>query len=109
MVTLDMLVEGKPELVNFCNVFYVSELEYHLLSVSTIEKAGCSILAKGRKMAVFNDKDNIALEATRVGTSYLVNIPASRKNLAPSSILPLGEVELERYNTDSETSPFSHI
>ena len=109
MVTLDVLVDGKPEVVKFCNVLYAPELEYSLLSAGTIEKAGYSILAKKGKMTVCNDKDNVALEATRIGTSYLVNVPASRKILAPSSILPLGEVELEWYDTNSETSPSSHI
>ena len=60
-------------------------------------------------MTVFDDKENVALEAARIGTSYLVNVPAGGKNLAPSSILPLGEVELELYDTDSETSPSSQI
>ncbi len=108
-VTLNMLVDGKSEVVNFCQVFYAPELEYSLLSVGTIEKAGYSILAQKRKMTVFDDKDNVALEATRIETSYLVNVPTSGKSLASSSILPLGEVELERYDTDSETNPFSHI
>ncbi len=108
-VTLDILVDSKPEVVNFCNVFYSPELEYNLLSVGTIEKAGYSILAQKEKMTVFDDKDNVALEATRIGTSYLGNVPANGKNFVPSSILPLGEVELERYDTDRETSPSSHI
>ena len=108
-VTLNVLVDGKSEVVNFCKVLYAPELEYNLLSVGTIEKAGYSIVAQKGKMTVFDDKDNVALEATRIGTSYLVNVPTSGKSLAPSSILPLGEVELERYDTDSETSPSSHI
>ena len=108
-VTLDVLVNGKPEVVNFCNVFYAPDLKYNLLSVGTIEKASYSILAKKEKMTVFDDKDNVAFEATRIGTSYLVNVPANKKNLALSSILPLREVELERYDTNGETSPSSHI
>ena len=62
-------------------------------------------------MIVFDKKDNIALEATRIGTSYLVNVSTSRKILTPSSFLPLEEVELEWYDTDGdgETSPFSLI
>ena len=36
MVTLDVLGDGKPEVVNFCNVFHAPELEHNLLSVSTI-------------------------------------------------------------------------
>ena len=85
MVLLDVLVDGKPEVVNFCNVFHAPELEYNLLSVGTIEKAGYSILAKKGKMTVFDDKDNVALEATRIGTSYLVNVPASGRILALAS------------------------
>ncbi len=38
-----------------------------------------------------------------------MKVPANEKNLASLSILPLGEVELERYNTDRETSPSSYI
>ena len=84
MVTLDVLVVGKPDVVNFCNVLHAPELEHNLLSVGTIEKAGYSILAKKGKMTVFDDKDNVALEATRIGTSYLVNVPGSGRILAPS-------------------------
>ncbi len=69
-VTLDLLVDGKPEVVNFCNIFYTPELKYNLLSVGTIERAGYSILAQKRKMTVFDDKDNVALEATRIRTRY---------------------------------------
>ena len=103
-VTLDVLVDGKLEVVNFCNIFYAPDLEYNLLLVGTIEKAGNSILAKKGKMTVFDNKENVALEATRIGTSYLMNVSVSEKNLAPSSILPLGEVELEQYDTDAEIS-----
>ena len=73
------------EVVNFCNVFHAPELEYNLLSVGIIEKAGYSILAKKGKMTGFDDKDNVALEATRIGTSYLVNVPASGRILALAS------------------------
>lgn len=45
-VTLDALVNGKPEVVNFCNILYISELEYNLLSIDTIEKVSYLILAK---------------------------------------------------------------
>ena len=36
IVTLDVLVDGKPEVVNFCNVTHTLELDYNLLSVGTI-------------------------------------------------------------------------
>ena len=85
IVTLDVLVDGKSEVVNFCNVSHAPELECNLLSVGTIEKAGYSILAKKGKMTVFDNKDNVALEPTRIGTSYLVNVLASERNLALAS------------------------
>ncbi len=87
-VTLDVLEDDKSESLNFCSVFYSPELEYNFFSVSTIEKVSYSILAQKRQMTVFDDNDNVALEPTRIETSYLANIPANRKNLAASSILP---------------------
>ena len=85
IVPLDVLVDCKREVVNFCNVFHSPELEYNLLSVGTIEIASYSILAKKGKMTVLDDEDIVALEATRIGTSYLVNVPASREILALAS------------------------
>ena len=82
MVTLDVLIDGKPKFVNICNVLDAPELEYNLPSVSTIEKAKYSILAKNKKMTIHDDKDNVAFEATRIGTRYLVNVPASKKAFA---------------------------
>lgn len=38
IVTFDILVDGKPKVINFCNIFLALELEYNLLSVSTIRK-----------------------------------------------------------------------
>lgn len=48
-VTLDILVKGKPKVINFCNVFYALDLEYNLILVGTIEKTGYSILVKKEK------------------------------------------------------------
>lgn len=55
-------------------------------------------------MIVFDDKDNIALETTRIGTSYLANTPASKKILSPLSILLFEKVELKWYDTDNKIS-----
>lgn len=66
MVTLDVFIDSKSKVVNYCNVFYTPELEYNLLSVGTIEKAGYSILVKKEKMTIFDNKKNIALKATRI-------------------------------------------
>ena len=73
-VSLDVLINGKLKVVNFYNVLHAPKLEYNLLSVGTIEKAGYSILAKKGKMTVSDNIDNVALEATRIRTSYLVNV-----------------------------------
>lgn len=86
MIPLDVLIDGKSELVNFCNVFYTPELEYDLLSVGTNEKAGYWILAKNGNMIVCDIKDNVAIEASWIGTSYLVNVPASKETLALASL-----------------------
>lgn len=109
MITFVVLIDGKPKVVNFCNIFYAPELKYNLFSVGILEKVNFLILAKKKKMTVCNNKNNIALEATRIKTNYLINISISKKNLAFLSILPLREVELKQYNTDSETSLSSHI
>ena len=85
IVTLDVLVDGKSEVVNFCNILHAPELEYNLLSVGTIEKAGYLILAKKGKITVFDNKDNVALEATKIEISYLVNVPARERTLALAS------------------------
>ena len=85
MVPLNVLIDGKPEVVNFCNFFHTHELEIDLLSVGTIEKAGYSILAKNGKMTIHDNKDNVALEATRIATSHLVKVPASKEILALAS------------------------
>ena len=57
IVNLDVPVDGKSKVVNLCNVFYAPRLENYLLSVDTIEKVDCSILAKKEKMTVFDDND----------------------------------------------------
>lgn len=88
-VTLDMFVDGKSKVVNFYNIFYTLGLEYNFFLISIIEKANYSILAKKREKTVFNNKDNITLEVTRIRASYLVNIFISRKNLASLFILLL--------------------
>ncbi len=37
-------------------------------------------------MTIHDNKDNVvALEATRIGTSYLVNVPANKETLALAS------------------------
>lgn len=59
-------------------------------------------------MIVFDNKNNIALRATRIETSYLVNIFLYSKNIASLSILPLGKIKLKQYNINSETNLF-HI
>lgn len=46
MVTLNVLIDSKPEVVNFYNVFHAFELKYNLLLVNIIEKIGYLILAK---------------------------------------------------------------
>lgn len=43
MVTFNILVDGKSEVVNFYNIFYTSDLKYNFLSVDIIEKACYSI------------------------------------------------------------------
>ena len=66
IVPLHVLVDGKREIVNFCNVFHSLELKYNLLLVDTTKKAGYSILAKKGKMTILDDDDNVALETTRM-------------------------------------------
>ena len=85
IVPLDVLIDGKPEVVNVCSVLHAPELDYNLLSVGTIEKAGYSILAKNRKRTIHENKNNAVLEATRIGTSYLVNVPSNKETLALTS------------------------
>ncbi len=56
IVPLDVLIDGKPKVVNFCNVLHAPELEYSLLSVNTFEKAGYSILSQNGKMTIHDNK-----------------------------------------------------
>ncbi len=86
IVPLNVLIDGKPEVVNVCSVLHTPELDYNPFSVGTIEKAGYSILAKNGKRTIHDNKNNVALEATRIGTSYLVNVPASKETLVLASL-----------------------
>lgn len=86
MVTLDILIDGKLKFVNFCNILHVPELEYNLFFVGIIEKASYLILAKKGKMRVFDDKNNVAFEAIRIGISYLVNVLAGKGILVLTSL-----------------------
>lgn len=81
MVILNMLVDNKSKVVNFCNIFYTFKLKYNLLLVGTIEKATYLILSKKRKITIFNNKENIAFKAAKIRSSYLINILISRKFL----------------------------
>lgn len=81
IVTFDVLVDGKSKVINFYNFFYILELEYNLFLVGTIEITNYLILAK-KKITVFDNKDNVAFEATKIEIRYLVNVPASEKTLA---------------------------
>lgn len=54
--------------------------------IGIIEKAGYLILTKKGKIKVFNDKDNIAFEAIKIRTSYLVNILNNKEILALASL-----------------------
>lgn len=84
---LKVLEKGsKPTVIYFCNIFYAPELNYNLFLVGIIEKAGYLILTKKGKIKVFNDKDNIAFEAIKIGTSYLVNILDDKEILALASL-----------------------
>lgn len=76
-----MFIDGKSKIVNFCNIFYTFKLEYNFLSVGIINKAGYSILIKKEKMTVLYSNDNIDLETTKIGTSYLVNVSVSERTL----------------------------
>ncbi len=69
IITLDVLSDGKPKVVNFCNIFYTPELEYNLLLVNIIKKVSYSILAKKGKMIVFDNKNNVAFKITRFENS----------------------------------------
>lgn len=82
----DILVDGKSKVVNFCNVTYTLKLEYNLLLIVIIKKANYLILAKTGKITIFDDKENIALKATRIETSYLINILANKKTSALASL-----------------------
>lgn len=93
---LKVLEKGrKPTVIYFCNILYAPEVKYNLPLVGTIEKAGYLILTKKRKIKVFNDKDNIAFEAIKIETSYLVNI------LDDKEILALASLHLVSHNNTS--------
>lgn len=38
IITLNVLVNDKSEVVNFCNVLHIPELKYNLLLIDTIKK-----------------------------------------------------------------------
>lgn len=39
MISLDMLINSKSKIVNFCNIFLTPDLEYNLFLISQIIKA----------------------------------------------------------------------
>lgn len=82
MVSFNVFINGKLKVANFYNFYYAFELEYNFFFVSIIEKVGYLILVKKWKIIIFDNRDNIALEAIRIGTNYLLNIFASKKTLA---------------------------
>ena len=45
MVTLDVPIDSKSNVINFYNVFYIPKLHYNLLLIDIIDKAGYLILA----------------------------------------------------------------
>lgn len=82
MVLLDVLIDSKLQVINFCNIVHFLEFNYNLLLVGIIEKVRYLIyLAKNKKMVVYNNKDNIVLQDTKIGTSYLMNVSVSKKTL----------------------------
>lgn len=81
MVDLNLLLDCKSELVNFCNIFYSPKLKYNLFLVGTIIKARYSTLVKKKKI-LYDINSNITLKAIKIRTSYLVNILFGKKTLA---------------------------
>lgn len=81
IITFNVPINGKFEVVYFCNIFYFSDLEYNLLLIHIIKKAGYLILAQKKKITVFNNKNNVTFKVTRIGISYLINILASKRTL----------------------------
>ncbi len=69
-VSFKVIIDGVALQVNFLNVFHSLDLEYNSLSVVTIKEAGYSVLAKNRKMTVFDNEDKSALVETQMGTGY---------------------------------------
>lgn len=82
IISFDVLVEGKSEVVNWCSFFHTLELKYNLFLIGTIKKAGYLILTKKGKISVLDNKNNVAVEATKIEISYLVNVLAREKTLA---------------------------
>ncbi len=87
-VSFTVMIDVETLQVNFLNVLYSPDLEYNLLSVGTIEEADYSVLAKNRKMTVFDNEYNVALVGTRIWTGYLVDIPFDDTYQALSSHSP---------------------
>lgn len=86
MIFLDVLLNGKPKVVNFYNIFHFPKLEYNHFSVSTIKKAGYFVLAKKRKESISDNRDNVTLEAIKMVINYLINIFASKKTFILASL-----------------------
>lgn len=78
IILLDILINSKFEVINFYDFFYALKLKYNLLSVAIIEKVEYLILAKNGKIIVYNNKENITFETTKIRTSYLINLSINR-------------------------------
>ncbi len=73
-IFLKVMIDSEALRINFLNVLHSPDLEYNLFSISIIDQAGYSVLAKNRKMPVFDNEDNIALVGTKIWTCYLIDI-----------------------------------
>lgn len=71
--SLTFTIDGKTLLV-----YLLNNLKYNLFSLSIIQKASYSTLARNEKITVFDNENNFVLAKTIIGIGHLVDISSNK-------------------------------
>ena len=69
------VLNGKAEYVRISSVHHVPDMDYNLLSITTLEDKGCyATIKEGHFDIIDSEEDKVVLSGTRVGKSYLLDL-----------------------------------
>lgn len=92
-VTLTLLVKGKPTKCRLLDVAFIPKLQYHLVSVSTIECSGGKVVFENGKCHIMNGSRLLA-EGTRRKKLYVLNTAAAQASGDPDIALMVPDLSL---------------